>query len=588
MESNGPSPSEVNWFDALNRENLSSIDGLPSDIDEQEKTKPRRLYASEINDRRTWELFNGFRNYLHGVWRQSALKIEFYDWSAQTFARTGKKRGLRDVSIKTLERQFPRFQHFTDEFRFQRVYVGRRPTVRVTLADGVQLAVPGATIRERLLAAIRSYVRKSGRKAIDREFCRKFAALSLLPLSAVQTIWTRLEPRELGEGFSGRWRNKAEKNRKLHVECAERWKEICAERAAAVNSKNLPSTDPQTSPPVSFYSVKERFKTSAPAAHAMESARFAQNDGDGEGDAPAKPDSPLPPNRSETTRRTGPDAREPSMREPLQICGRWVSAKKLRKFAGWLAVARLKFAHVSRDRVAWLFPHSRNFAYRALRRGYRSEAIEAAYAFGVEWSYQNALDKDRLPGGGYASVRQPSEAVCYAWRKLRADDPRDDAARWAEFFAGPRVRLTAKVAKVARKDAKRAKEKSDFAISAPLREKNKFTSANAEKRAASSSEVSRGATERTEKNQSASSVFSVPPCEPKKKSRVRELREVIGRLEGQQAAANAALPLTARELIAWLALRELTLATFQQLPWSQRKKMLARAEAWAREKRDEK
>lgn len=413
METETPSPGNVKSFDDKKHREIS-------------RSRTGRITAFEVRDRRTFNFFLRAQGYLHGAFiRRSRGRLQWLDWSPARFA--AKTRG--DFSAKTIERQFPRFQRWCEEYDFAKVNVRGRWVVRVTPNGTVLRGVPGATIRDRLESAIRAYVAKSGRVKVDRVFCQKFAALSGLPLVAVETIWLKLK--KLPD-LRCRWRGEG-RGRKFTAEHPARWAQICAER----KTQKFETTDPQTSVRSAFLR-NERFKNSRRAAAGPEeSARTASasgNDGlaDRGGDSPPEPGGLKHPGHAEAGARAAPGL------APLQICDRWISSRKLLAFAVWLAVARFKFAHLARERVVWRFAHARNFAYFALRYGFRAEAIEAAYLAGLQRSHDDALDRDRLPGGGYAPQREPSATVVYGWQQLRAADPRPAEARWAEFFAAPR------------------------------------------------------------------------------------------------------------------------------------------------------
>ena len=425
MESEFPSAGFVNEFRDEN-----SPEG-PSG-------KPR-IRRGDIKDRRTFVLFLRFQGYLRGAFdRRSRGRLIFFDWDHGGFARATASN--KPLSLKTIERQFPRFQRWCEEYRFAKIMVtDRRPgksgrkiwRVRVTLNQGVQRGVPGNSIRERLVAAIRSHVAKAGRTKVDRVFCEKFASLTALPLPAIEAVWVRLEKGNLPE-LKLRWRG-AGRGRKLCIEHPGRWAAVLAERG---NLRKTGSRDPQTSRAVSISYGNERLKNSRAEPEAPEEpARAAPDPGEGVESKRSPPAPGLEPPLNEASASDRCPAGK-----PLQFCNRYVSERKLHALAVWMAVARLKFAHGPAEsaRVVWRFAHSRNFAERALRFGYGADEICAAYARGVARSADDALDRDRLPGGGYASQREPSAAVVYAWLELRGADPRSSEQLWAAFFARPR------------------------------------------------------------------------------------------------------------------------------------------------------
>ncbi len=422
----------------------NSIAASVKDSDSEKTKKVRRrigkITASDIGDKRTFNLFRRFQGRLRGVWRRAHGKTQYYDWRNEDFARISGKKGGKAVALRTIERQFPRYQRWEDEFVFQKIMAvrdgaakGTKPTwcVRVTIAGGVRADVPGATIRDRLQAWTAAYIAKAGRARLDRAAIIKFAQTTALPLVAVESVWIKMG--KFG-GFKCRWRGEG-RGRRMLVENAELWEKICAERAARLKSGKFETTDPQTSAPVSISFGNERIKNSGLAPDCSEeSARAAPANETAGVDSPRETRPNAEPGGYE---HAGKDRWKPGS-GPLRIGNRFVSGKKLRNLSIVIAAQRLKFAHVNRERVGWIFGYARKFAEEALRAGYRADVIERAYAFGVHRSNEDALDKDRLADGGYAAVRPPSAAVHYAWEKLRGDDPRTPEQLWTEFFNAPR------------------------------------------------------------------------------------------------------------------------------------------------------
>lgn len=389
-------------------------------------------------DARAIILFIRIKGYLDGVWERGHGKTKFYFWNKHTFARkTGS--GENGYSVKHLERMFPRFMAWCTAYRFERVRLHRSWRIKVTQNFGVRGDVSGAAIRWRLEGAICGMVKKAGVARVDREFLRKFCALSHLPREAVALVWAQLRPLQ---GFACRWRGVGA-GRKFLVERI---------------SEKFEVSHPQTSRGISSFHEK-RSETIGRQAAGHDPNRplapLAQEGISEESSAglrPAMMDPPAPagfsaehptgpgagprtPNRYE-----GPKIRQfcaPSaVQKPMQICNRFVSSRRLLAKAVWLAVDPMKKLHADFERVCWFFAHARNFAERALRDGYGAQAIVDAWRSGVRESHEDALDADRLPGGGYAHQRAPSAAVRYAWRELWRDQ-RTREERWAEFFALP-------------------------------------------------------------------------------------------------------------------------------------------------------
>jgi hypothetical protein len=107
--------------------------------------------------------------------------------------------------------------------------------------------------------------------------------------------------------------------------------------------------------------------------------------------------------------------------------------------AEWLAVARMRPLHAG-YRVKWRFSHTRNIAFRAMRDGHSQVAILEAWKSAIARSHEDACDHDlrhRPDPDQPHPEREPSAAVVYAWRVLRADK-RTPAERWREIFAQER------------------------------------------------------------------------------------------------------------------------------------------------------
>jgi len=91
-------------------------------------------------------------------------------------------------------------------------------------------------------------------------------------------------------------------------------------------------------------------------------------------------------------------------------------------------------------RVAWRFAHARNLAFMALRQGYSETAIVSAWSAAIARSHEDACDHDlrqRPDPNNPHPLREPSAAVAYAWKLLRADQ-RSPEERWREIYSTPR------------------------------------------------------------------------------------------------------------------------------------------------------
>jgi hypothetical protein len=427
MESESPSAGPVNWFD-------SEIEGKSLRDSFTEPRQKPRLSSLEIYDRRTFRNFLRIKGWIDGVWEKSHQTAKFYDWDAAAFSRaTG--RGGKKIEVRTLERIFPRFQLWCQEYYFNRENIGGRWTVRITRDDRVR-NIGGNQVHDRVIARIRRHVALAGRIKVDLEWCRKFSEISRLSLNSVETVWLRI--RKI-DGLKHKWRGSG-RGRKLCVEATDRWDKICTDRAAEkIRRKNekFDSSHPQTSLPVSISCGNDKIQSSGPGDRSPEESVRAlpakelvrgRNNRVGEG-MDAEPGGFEPSGIEPYFGRWFPG------RKPWQICGRLVLPQNVQRMAAWVAVARLKFVHDRYERVAFAFPHARNFALAALRFGYRVPAIEKAWELGVAKSHADAVDagesRDDPP-------RPPSAAQTYAFYFLRGADPRSAEELWSEFFAAPR------------------------------------------------------------------------------------------------------------------------------------------------------
>ncbi len=525
MESQSPSPESVNEF----AEEFAS--GSPA--------KPPGKNPGEINDRRTWNLFDRFEGYLNGALvKKSHGKMLFYDWGHENFVRVSGTKGGKKVSLRTIERQFPRYLKWSDSYRGEKISVtgkdGKaRWVVRITKKDGVQLAVPGAMIRDRIVAAIKSHVAKAGRTHVGREFTRKFAELSALPLSAIEGVLHRDKNilaaiRGAIPGVECKWRGVGV-HRKILVTDPARWAAV--QKEGREKLENLfagrsPGGETAKLHPRSAFLRNERLKNSGTSPASPEDPARA---------APAGGEAGYPPPDDRAAGEEGDrswEFREPAAAWPLQICGRFIGRRKMEKCARWLAGSRLKRAHWQRERVTFLFPHAFNFAVEAMRAGYSVAAIERAYAKGVQISHEDALDVDKPFRDRAPPPRVPSAAKVYAWRELRRADPRSPEQLWAEFFAAPR-RPRDPVSTNPRQRAPRAEEKPAHAV--PARERD---------------------------------------------PEVQKLRAKLAQLEEQQRAANAELPVTAADVIAYLESIGMNIAELGRFGDGARRSFFTRAAAW--------
>lgn len=501
-------------------------------------------------DCRTFNFYLRAEGLLNGVFiTKGKGRTRYYDLTYEYFHRKTGTKGGKQISLRTIERNMPKFWRWSDCYRAEKTRVGRRWVMRVTPRTGVQLAIPGAMIRDRLIAAILSHVAKAGRTHVNQEFIRKFSELSALPLTALEAVLFRdrkfvselrgvIEARNPGAAITCKFRGVG-CNRKLLVTDAARWAAVQAENAAKLaalyTGENLQGGSSFGTDKLharSAFLRNERLKNSGlPPAGPEDRARATPAEVEAgyhppDHDPPDGCDGPNPP----------PGVREPSAGVPLQICGRFIRPAKLGKCARWLAGSRLEAVHLTRERIAFVFTYAANFALKALRFGYGVDAIVRGYAAGVQRSHEDALDVDRLPGGGYSGQRFPSAAVVYAWQAMRAADPRTPDELWAAFFSAPRRPRDSVSEKRARAAAVAKVRKSTAAADSP--------------RVAAQSAIA------------------------------EKLRAKIGAMQAAQRAANADLPVTAGDVIAYLAHIGMRLAEFQAVPYAQRQAFFRRAAAW--------
>lgn len=361
----------------------------------------------------TFFLMLRFQGYIRGCFRESGM--EFKLWNNATFAR---KTGF---SLSNIQKTFPRFRQWTSEFNFEKIRIGRRWVYKITRADGVVSGASGAEVRARLLGAIRRTVALAGCAKVDEVFCRKFCDISKLPPESVRAVWLNL--RKI-DGLRGRWRGVG-KSRKFCV------------FSKVSESKILEGISSPTE-------RREEKTGGASARHFPEDRPAVPSSAPGEGGGrglvgTSRVSNPVDPLlKSPEASRYAPPVRQFRPFPPaLQVCGRWVSGWKLHGVARWIAFAKLRPRHLEFDRVEFIPAHAINFANFALRQGFSEGVICAAYLAGLRTSHENSCDKDRLPGGGYAMRRKPSETVALGWQVLkRAGGSAEE--RWTAFFAAPR------------------------------------------------------------------------------------------------------------------------------------------------------
>lgn len=489
----------------------------------------RGFLHREISDVRTRMLFLRLLGYARGAFMRGA---HYKLWSElrRSFAETS------GYSEKHLERQFPRFRRWCEEFKFERIRLGRSWQIKIAPSFGVLTGpVTGAEIRARLVGAVLTYAKRTGSAKVDAEFLRKFADISKLPAAGVIAVWRGLTNLP---GCRCRWRG-AGPGRKFVVF-----------RDLPENSSSHPQTPSGLSSPFGGEENKNsRPRAAAPGAPDQKSGSLrSQPPGPGDDPSAAQSKSEDPSTSQGAAGRPalgGPTfsrAFATAAPPPFQTQNRWISGRKLLALASWLACVPIRGAHAGRERVAWRFAHSRNFALRALRDGFDAGAIVQAWAIGCQRSHDDALDRDRLPGGGYASQREPSATVVYAWQELLRDQ-RPAAQRWAEFFARP----------------PRAK----------LRAAAGGSGADAS---------SCGEARRAPRSSGAKSDGGARLTPGEAAERLRELRAIVApKRDAEAFGAAREITLTAGQLAEFLRGRGMSLANFNALPWSTRAALVRRA-----------
>lgn len=395
MQSEGLTPSGVKWFSA----------------------KRRKIFRGKKRDKRTANLFYRLTQYARGCFEEGA-HYKLQSELVSSFTNTTK------FTLKHVQRQFANFRRNTTEFEFERVRIGRSWQVKILVAGDVESGVRMPEVTARLRGYIAATLKIYGCARVDLVFLRRFCETTGLPAEMAKISWERLRK---FAGFRSRWRGEGGGRKFLIFRT---------------------SSPPQTSGGIGFPSER-KIENSQPAnagSRTNEERPVAGHDGHGwgtEGFRASTPTDPDPLSKSpEAPGGTPSFAPRKTMAHPLHVCGRVITNNTLRPKAQWIAFVACKPLHLRFDRVRFRAAHALNFALGSLRLGHRAENIVAAYREGLETSHDNALDTDRLPGGGYAFQREPSETVVKAAGILHRKDPREIEARWADFFAAPRTPTT--------------------------------------------------------------------------------------------------------------------------------------------------
>ncbi len=380
---------------------------------------------TRLRDRRSKNLFVRLLGYFRNALADGAPYLDV--WRVMRSFSNSKHFNFSHL----MERVFPAFRKWATEFVFEKVRMGRAWVWHVSRNVAVCAGVSVAESTARLVGAIRVCLAKSGVAHVDPEFCRKFSVHAKIAYEAVMAAWRKIEKIA---GCKVRWRGVADGEKFV----------VTPERVKIENSGS--SSDPQTSPGISsLREKKSENRGSAPGPErdtaGLRPPLQRPEMTTGEGHLPPKlPDSRSPSRRScFDDGKPGVPVRFAAI-SPWQVSDRWISPARLWKKAVWLANSPLRKIHAGYERVAFDGRHAANFAMESLLCGYAETQICTAWRRGVAQSHEDALERDRLPGGGYASVRPPSAAKCYAIREIKLMDSRSVEARWAEFFSrGPVV-----------------------------------------------------------------------------------------------------------------------------------------------------
>lgn len=411
MESESPLPLFVNTFTSENGGKIPSPGWG--------KTRTR------LRDRRSKNLYFWLIKYFRGAFADGAPYLEV----RKVIGSWCRSKGFSFQHV--MERVFPGWRKWCTEYVFEKVRIKKtwvwlaKPNVAV--CAGVSVAEATA----RLVGAIRVCLGKSGVAHVDPEFCRKFSIHAKIAYEAVLAAWRKIEKIA---GCRVRWRGVGDGEKFV----------VTPEPRKIENSNQ--SSDPQTSPGLSSLREKKSENRGCAPGPERDAAGLRPpvqrpEVTTGEGDLPPKlPDSRCP------SRRSGFEDRNHGMPARFAAISPWLVGERivvpwhLWKKACWIANQPLKKIHAQFERVAFDKRHAGNFAMESLLCGYTEEQICRAWWRGVRQSHEDALERDRLPGGGYASVRLPSAAKNYAIREIKLMDSRSVEARWLEFFAkGPRA-----------------------------------------------------------------------------------------------------------------------------------------------------
>jgi hypothetical protein len=411
--------------------------------------------------------------YLHG-WCANGI---FWVLAPEFKRRFAKRTGYSWDHVHDV---FPEFMRYTTEFVFKRARLGRSTCILIHPKNRKNVLTQREA-RARLVGAIRSMAAKvKGRVGIGLKFLENFAHQTGLAPEHVLRAWQSL--RRI-DGLSAWWGGR-KSGRKFYVEPMRGEKNSSGASAGNAAQVSLPentggisplrgnrsensdaaasdrsqagqcgslrshsgergggtafgvaSPDPITAPSDTSNRATPSSgaddQTAPTCAHPPGGACKPSSDARGSG----APSGEAPENLHRGPAENPQNFRWRSTAEPLQIGNRWISPRKLRGKANFLAFVVLQNFHAEFFRVRFRPAHARNFAEAALRAGFLDSEICAAYRLGLDET-QNSAARDWHENIASDGMREPSQAVARAWLRLRADE-RSDAERWAAIFARP-------------------------------------------------------------------------------------------------------------------------------------------------------
>lgn len=464
MESRTPQPPGVNSFDAklahkTAGETASSgreiPDELAGQLDGDKRNRELRRVAqqlaqasaeeiappaplpfpSAIPDLESERLCRRVDGYLQGWFLNNIPCVLAAELKRRFAKRTG-------YSWRHIDAIFVVFQKWSSNWHFKRQRLGRSTCIVIRPRRRSRVLTT-AEVRRRLAGAIRNYVAQAGRVHVDRKFLERFHARHGLPPEQIFHAWRTLYRIE---GMICRW-----------IGCGTGANLFVQTPAAAAQKTKIrqlggryrgQNSHPENAGGISPTTWGKNKKTGGarPADPEKDSGSLRSRPGDAENDRPrvcdppgtdrTRPPSGAPPpggackpaSKTADPHRWKPDA------PPFLVGNRWVTPKKLRAKANFLAFVVFQNSHIEFYRVRFRAAHAVNFALHALRRGFLDREICAAYRAGLKICHASAV-RDRMTDICAEGIREPSQAVARA-RDILDEDNRTDDQRWAAMFGG--------------------------------------------------------------------------------------------------------------------------------------------------------